>query len=370
MSADERRELEKRYLYWLWRADFLGAVSIRRLYGMIKSFAAIYNIEEIGLRRLGVLSDGQLARFAGWKRRFPACEREYGELDARGIRFVSFLDEDYPARLADFPDAPVGLTVLGRLPEEHTPTAAVVGARACSEYGAQLAEAFARALAAENVQIISGLAQGIDGAAHRGALQASGATFGIMGCGVNVCYPPSHYALYEEMIRTGGVISEFPLGTNPVSRNFPMRNRIISGLADVILVVEAREKSGSLITAGLGLEQGKDIFAVPGRVTDCLSRGCNALIAQGAYVAKSPEDILEYLGIKCHKKIKVFKKNLKSLAKKEKMVYSCLDFKPQHLDQIVARSGLGISECMGILLELELSGYAFRAAGHYYGKKV
>ncbi len=149
-----------------------------------------------------------------------------------------------------------------------------------------------------------------------------------------------------------------------------MRNRIISGLADAILVVEAKAKSGSLITAETGLEQGREIFAVPGRINDYLSAGCNQLIQQGAEIATSPGDILEYLGIKYKKQLIIHEKNANSLAKKEKMLYSCLDFKPKHLDDIMDNCGLTLSECMSILLELELGGYVFRSANHYYGKKL
>lgn len=220
------------------------------------------------------------------------------------------------------------------------------------------------------MQIISGLALGIDGAAHRGALRAGADTYGVLGCGVNICYPSAHYKLYGQMLTQGGIISEFPLDTGPLKMNFPMRNRIISGLSDAILVVEAKEKSGSLITAELGLDQGKEIFAVPGRITDHLSGGCNRLIQQGAHMAISPNDILEYLGVKCGKRLIIHEKNVNALAKPEKMVYACLDFKAKHLEKISDQCGMSISECMGILLELELQGYVFRTANHYYGKKI
>ena len=159
--------------------------------------------------------------------------------------------------------------------------------------------------------------------------------------------------------------------------NFPMRNRIISGLSDAGILVEAREKSGSLITAELGLNQGREIFAVPGRVTDPLSKGCNQLIQQGAHMAILPNDILEYLGlkykktlIKCKNSCKKTIKSVNALAKSEKMVYSCLDFKPKHIDEILSEAGLPLSECMAALMELELGGYAYRSANHYYGKQL
>ena len=191
-----------------------------------------------------------------------------------------------------------------------------------------------------------------------------------MGCGINICYPREHYQLYEEIVRSGGMISEYRLGEPPVARNFPVRNRIISGLSDGILVVEAREKSGSLITVEQGLNQGKDIFAVPGRITDPGSAGCNQLIQNGAYPVNSPGDILEYFGIRFQKKLSLHEKNEKGLAKKEKMVYSFIDLHPKHLEDIVSECGLPLSECMMILLDLELKGFVTSFGGNYYGRKL
>jgi len=364
-------ERERRYLYWLCCADSVGAVSQRKLYEYFHSFEAIYNIEEKELAGSGILKAKQIESLFRWKKQADSCMKAYEALERKGIRLISPVDEEYPGRLKEIYDYPMGLFVRGSLPEGRYPSVAIVGARGCSRYGEQLAEEFARVLAESQVQVISGLALGIDGAAHRGALRAeSGMTYGVLGCGVNICYPSSNYALYEAMIRRGGVLSELPPGTNPASRYFPMRNRIISGLSDAILIVEAKEHSGSLITAELGLEQGREIFAVPGRVTDHLSTGCNHLIAQGAHLANSPDDILECLGIKYQKSLIICEKNVKRLAKREKIVYSCLDFKPRHMDQIVAASGFPVTECMGILLELELNGFVYRSANHYYGKKL
>ena len=227
-----------------------------------------------------------------------------------------------------------------------------------------------RELAAAGVQVISGMALGIDGAGHEGALAGGGKTYAVLGCGVDQCYPRSNYELYESIPFHGGLISEYSLKTPPVPRNFPVRNRIISGLSDVILVIEAKEKSGSLITAQAGLEQGKEIYALPGRITDALSTGCNQLISEGAQVLFSPETVLENLGIFVKEKEKLSEKKQKGLAKKEKMVYSCLDFEPRHIEEIALRTGLSVSQSMDALLELELGGYAVRTAGLYYTKRL
>ncbi len=363
-------EAERRMLFCFNQIPALGAVSIRALGEEFGGFSNLFNIEETALRESGILREAQIQALCAGKKKQAEYLEAYEKLSERGIRFVTPLDPDYPKRLLHIHGYPMGLYVRGKLPDPGVPAVAIVGARGCSEYGSQLAEAFAEMLAREQVQIISGLALGIDGSAHRGALKAEADTYGVLGCGVNICYPSAHYKLYGQMLEHGGILSEFPLDTRPLKPNFPMRNRIISGLSDAVLVVEAKEKSGSLITAEFGLDQGKEIFAVPGRITDHLSGGCNRLIQQGAHMAISPEDILEYLGMKCEKRLIIHEKNVNGLAKPEKMVYACLDFKAKHLEEISGQCGMGISECMGILLELELQGYAFRAANHYYGKKI
>lgn len=297
----ERNAEEKRALYWLCCCPCLGAVSIRKLGSHFGSYQELINIEETALEKAQILTPAQKKGILQWKKEFSRCSSAYDRMEDKKIQFVTPLDLEYPQRLLEISNYPMGLFLYGALPSDDKPSVAVVGARGCSSYGEQIAEAFAKALAAEGVQIISGLAAGIDGAAHRGALKAGKPTFGVLGCGINQCYPPEHYRLFERMKEQGGVLSEFPMGEPPRPRNFPMRNRLISGLADAVLVVEAREKSGSLITAELGLNQGREIFAVPGRVTDQLSKGCNQLIQQGAHMAILPNDILEYLGLKYKK---------------------------------------------------------------------
>lgn len=366
---------EKQYLFWLCQIPSLGATGIRKLGETFGSFEqiyeyALYNIEERETPAKGILRKGQWQAICEAVPHFEQCEADFERLRERKIGFITPLDEEYPGLLREIPDYPMGLYMRGRIPDPDKPGVAIVGARGCSAYGERIAEEFARMLSDEGVQIISGLAAGIDGAAHRGALKGKTATFGILGCGVNICYPSSNYHLYEEMLQRGGIISEFPLDARPSASHFPMRNRIISGMVDAVLVVEAREKSGSLITAELGLEQGKEIFAIPGRLTDRLSSGCNKLIQQGAGMAISPGDILEYLGLKCKKELILHENHVNGLEKKEKMLYSCLDFKPKHLDKILSESGLSLAECLSILMELELGGYVFRSGNHYYGKRL
>ncbi len=214
------------------------------------------------------------------------------------IRYVPREDPEYPEQLRNYPRMPSGLYLVGNFPDPGKKTVAIVGARMCSPYGRAEAIRFGEELAAEGVQIISGMAYGVDSWALHGALQAGGQGFAVLGCGVDVCYPKESYHIYRRIIREGGgIMSEFEPGDGPAAWHFPIRNRIISALADVVLVVEAKLRSGSLITADYALSQGKTIYAVPGRNLDELSRGCNRLIAQGAGIAWDPEVILEELGI-------------------------------------------------------------------------
>ena len=261
--------------------------------------------------------------------------------------------EGYPERLMPFADMPSRLFVRGALPADEQKTAAIVGARMCTAYGKSQAAFFAQVLAANGVAVISGLACGIDAAAHEGALRGKGKTFAVLGCGVDICYPKQNYPLMRRMLENGGgVLSEFPPGAEPLPWHFPIRNRVISALADVVLVIEAKEKSGSLITADYALEQGKTVFALPGRTTDATSRGCNRLIAQGAEIAISPETILEELGVK--------KAGTKRAAprprygKEAEMVLKTLAAEPQNLAQLAGSTGIPLQELTGILLALDL----------------
>lgn len=361
---------EKEYLYWLCHIPGLGAVSIRRLYEYFGSFRAVWNAGKNEITACSILKARQQEAFWESKKEIEDLRREYDGMTAKGIRFLAMTDKEYPQRLRPFRDSPAGLFIKGRLPEDERPSAAIVGARGCTEYGRQLARAFARSLAQEGVQVISGLAIGIDGAAHDGSLDFADCSFAVLGCGVDVCYPRENYPLYSRLQESGGLISEFVPGSAPLAMNFPMRNRIISAFSDAVIVIEAREKSGSLITADLALDQGKEVFAVPGRLTDPLSMGCNRLIQGGAQAALNPADILEYLGVRYEKKLTISKKTENRLAKKEKLVYSCLDLRPKHLEEIMGLCGLGVTECMESILELELAGLLYRVGNQYFCKRL
>ena len=233
---------------------------------------------------------------------------------------------------------------------------------------------------AKDIVIVSGLAYGIDAAAHKAAIEAGGKTIGVLGCGINICYPKDNYILYDEMCKTQLVLTEFPPDTKPLGFNFPLRNRIISGLSKGILVIEARERSGTLITADAALDQGRDIYAVPGRTTDALSKGTNKLIRNGALLVTSPEELLEdvlgdeYLEYKSPK-VKSKKENIKSehynnINPQEETILSVLSIDPQYIDDIIIKTHVSVSDAISILLSLKNKGLVEEVLQGYYAKKI
>ena len=285
------------------------------------------------------------------------------------IRCIEKSSQEYPAKLKHYKGMPEKLYVKGGIPDPKRPVAAVVGARQCSTYGRIQAFRFARILAEAGVQIISGLASGIDAEGHKGAMEGRMPTWAVLGNGADVCYPAGNKGLYNRIIREkGGIISEYPPGTLPRSYYFPARNRIIAGFSDLVLVVEAKKKSGSLITAQCALEQGKAVFALPGPVNEELSRGCHQLIYDGAGIAYTPEVLLEELGINYENTIKSEGKRNLGLASDLNMVYSCLDLRPKTRDVLAQESGFSTEKTGRILVELGLLGMVREIGRHYYIK--
>lgn len=284
---------------------------------------------------------------------------------------ISSKSAEYPEKLNNYPKMPEILFVKGRLPDRKKPSIAIVGARACSTYGRIQAFRYAKVLSSAGVQIISGMAYGIDAEAHKGALEGGTATYAVLAGGVDICYPAGNKALYERILREGGgIISEQPPGMRARNYFFPARNRIISGLADMVLIVEAREKSGSLITAQWALDQGKTVYAIPGPVNEELSIGCHKLIYDGAGIAYSPEILLRELGMNYENKVKSDSKNDLGLASDLKLVYSCLDLRPKSTDFLIQKTGLPPEKIGSLLLELKLSGLVREIGRHYYIKET
>ena len=287
------------------------------------------------------------------------------------IRQISSKSAEYPQKLNNYPKMPEILFAKGNLPDAKKPTAAIVGARACSPYGRIQAFRYARILSSAGVQIISGMAYGIDAEAHKGAMEGGTPTYAVLAGGVDICYPSGNRPLYDRILReNGGILSEQPPGMRARNYFFPARNRIISGLADLVLIVEAREKSGSLITAQWALDQGKIVYAVPGPVNEALSMGCHKLIYDGAGIAYSPEILLRELGLNCENKVKSPEKNDLGLASDLKLVYSCLDLRPKSTDFLIQKTGLPPEKLGSLLLELKLSGLVREIGRHYYIKET
>ena len=259
-------------------------------------------------------------------------------------------DALYPEKLRQIRNAPKRLYVRGMLPQKEEPCVAIIGARRCSDYGKKMAQIFAAELAEAGIQIISGMALGVDGIAQMAALAAGGRSYAVLGCGTDVCYPNENRKLYERLLLMGGILSEYAQGTPPLAAHFPARNRIISALADLIIVVEAKEKSGTLITVDFALEQGKEVYALPGRTTDELSRGCNRLLSQGAGIALSPQDILTALGreVCCSREKDALELPLEALDKKQRLVFGYLDDRPIGLTALYEYIGKRGRKCAEI----------------------
>ncbi len=284
----------------------------------------------------------------------------------KGIKLAIWQDPGYPKRLRDIYSPPYGLFYRGSLPPEDAPAVAIVGARGCSHYGKQMARAIGCGLASQGVSVISGMALGIDGAGHQGALQAGGRTYGVFGCGVDVCYPAAHRELYGAIPKMGGLLSEYQPRSKPLAMFFPQRNRIISGLSDAVIVVEAREKSGALITADFALEQGREVYAVPGRAGDPSSQGTNRLIQQGAGIFLSVGDFLKEMGIFADFVEDSAGNQKFSLEKSERLVYSCVDLSPKSLDGLLAETSLPLGEMIEILESLREKGCILEVYKNYY----
>lgn len=355
-----------KYEYWFANIRGLGNKEKFQIRSSIKCAEELYYMEEKAIKDIVRNKDKSkviLESIRNWE-----LDREYAVLDRKEVQFITRMNQEYPQRLSEISAPPYVLYLKGKLPKEEKVSVAIVGARQCSAYGERMAKLFAETLASAGVQIISGMARGIDGISQRATVRSGGSSFAVLGCGVDICYPRENYELYRELQVYGGVISEQPIGTQPQKTFFPARNRIISGLADVVLLMEAKEESGSLITADMALEQGKDIYALPGNVTSQLSQGCNRLIKQGAGILVSPEDLLNDLGIFHNKKMDNGVGNKIMLESEEKLVYSCLDFEPRSLRELLERTRLQISTLLEHLVTLQLNGYVREVSKNYYVK--
>ena len=322
-----------------------------------------------------------IKEFRGWERARAEIERAERE----GVSIVTCRDPVYPERLRRIYDPPPLLYIKGSLDGADIPVA-VVGSRSASPYGRYVTERLCRELAQRGVTVVSGLARGIDTCAHRGALAGRGRTIAVMGCGIDVIYPPENRKLHGEIASSGAVVTEFPFGTEPDRPHFPARNRIISGLSLGVLVVEAGDKSGSLITARCALEQNREVFAVPGGIDLPGSRGVNRLLRQGAKLVENVEDILEEILPQLERPPAPPPREAKGpsdrgegprrddpgrepLTENESRLLGCITETPQDADTLINRTGLAAAEALSLLLSLELKGYIRQLPGKRFTVK-
>lgn len=343
-------------------------------------------VSEIGVKRLSLLNNWFGDLEIAWKadeseliqsglekqpianflaaRKTINLDAELAKVEKAGAWLVTLADDDYPAQLKKLPDAPPVLYIKGTLLQADERALGIVGTRKATTYGRDAAHSFAKALSENGITVVSGLAQGIDAAAHRGALDGRGRTFAVLGCGIDRIYPQEHQRLAFEIIQHGALISEFPIGTPPEARNFPRRNRIISGLSLGVLVVEAPDKSGAIITATVAAEQGRDVFAVPGNIFSPTNRGTNRLIQDGAKLVMDVVDILDEFNI-VHNNVQTrdVTEQIAPANANEIKVLDYLSADPIHIDDLVRMSGLPVALISSTLTILELKGLA-RSTGY------
>jgi len=352
----------------LTRIKGLGCISFKKLashfadptQSLSATAAELSAIE--GIDRKAV--DGLLA-FTQW----DEVEQEVQRAEEAGVKIIPFGSGIYPARLRSIADPPPCLYVKGEIRREDDKAVAVIGTRSASHYGRRVTRDLCRGLASLGFTVISGMARGIDGVAHDEALNAGGRTIAVLGSGVDRAYPPEHRKLYHRISENGAVISELPLGAPPLAFNFPARNRLISGLSAGVVVVEATEKSGSLITAAIALEQGREVFAVPGEVGSSRSRGGHRLIRQGAKLVENVDDILEEIApqLVARDRQPAALRTLPVDAQPEThKIFDLLQERSLHIDEVIEASGFSASRVSQILLELELQGFLKQLPGNRY----
>ena len=350
----------------------VGSVLFKRLIDQFKTPGAIF---KASLREL-LEVEGVGGKVAEEIRKGPSekkVERELHLLKEVGGKILTFEDVLYPALLKEIYDPPPLLYVRGELKEVDDLALSIVGSRKTSPYGRWITEKVSREIVRHGITIVSGMARGIDSIAHGGAISGGGRTLAVLGSGIDVIYPPENRSLFKEIIDHGAVLSEFPMGSRPEGIHFPRRNRIISGLSIGVVVVQASAKSGSLITAEYALEQGREVFAIPGNVGAEGSRGTNRLIREGAKLVESSEDILEEIIPQWKRKKEVSQKAEspeQGLPEEEKVVFQLLNDSPLHIDTIIRESLLEPGRVSSLLLNLELKGLISQWPGKCFTKKM
>lgn len=346
------------YQHWMLSTEFIPVLTKAKLLVYFENSYNVFHASKAQLLESGLMkaaaADRLLESIKGLN-----IEAEYEAFMRGPFSFITCEDPAYLECLTNIYEPVYGFYYYGNIPD-ITNAVAIVGARRCSAYGKKMAEDIARALGQNNIAVISGMARGIDSFAHLGSISGGGKTVAVLGSGLDVIYPADNRGLYEKISGNGCVMSEFALGTAPRPGYFPVRNRIVSALAKTVVVIEAKEKSGSLITADCALEQGKDIYVVPGRITDSLSAGCNRLATQGAgIIYEINQFINEIVPAGAKKDIYVIreKENKYHLTKEELIVYALFDFYPKSLALVQATSNMDYLTLLSTVLTLEKKGF-------------
>lgn len=336
--------------------NMAGSIGSFRLGKLLELFASpqdIFKAPVEELTGLSAIGENLAVRIRSFKEQ--DLDKELKSAQKLDLEIVTFEDPGYPENLRNIPGAPIVLYVKGKITKEDNLAIGIVGSREASFYGLSNAVKFSAGLAIEGFTVVSGLARGIDTAAHRGALKAGGRTIAVLGSGFKNIYPPENAGLSEEIAQNGAVVSEFPLDEKPCRENFPRRNRIISGLSLGLLVAEAAKNSGALITADFALEQGREVFAFPGRIDSSNSFGANELIKQGAKLVSGVQDILEEFNLVSESAVKKQEPASPVLSNEnENRIYELITRQAIPLDELIEKAGLDISRVSGILLSLQV----------------
>ncbi len=368
---------EKEYLIILNSIPDIGFIRFNNLIRRCGTVKNIFSVSQAELEKVDLIGPKIASAIINCDKD-KTLERELKLIEKYGVKAISYFDGDYPANLKEIYDPPVVLYVKGRLIPEDRYSIAIVGSRRASRYGLQTSERLGYELAVRGLTVVSGLARGIDAAGHKGALKAKGRTIAVLGSGLANIYPPEHRKLADEISENGAVVSEFPMECEPYKDNFPRRNRIISGLSLGVVVVEAAKNSGALITTDFALEQGRELFAVPGQARTATAAGTNMLLRQGAKLVESADDIMEELKevigghlksekkAGCKKEDSALKVNLNGA---EEKIFGALTGEPKSIDEIVDGLEIAAGETLSCLTRLELKGLVHRLPGKLYVRK-
>ena len=354
---------DKRYWIGFNLVRGIGAVRFQQILSFFGDLSIAWNAPAEAFREAG-LPERALTNFLRLREETD-LDALYDSILQKDVQVLTLLDEDYPKLLKQIDQAPPVLYVRGALTPADDFAVAMVGTRRISAYGQQITRDTGLYLAGHGLTIVSGLARGVDALAHQSALQAGGRTIAVLGSGVDVIYPPEHRQLAEAIIENGALISDYPLGTQPEGVNFPPRNRIISGLSLATVVVEAGERSGALITADFAVEQGRDVFAVPGNILSPASKGTNRLIQKGAYALVSPQDVLDLLELSQVKDYQAARQALPADTTEAKILQS-MGYEPVHVDEICNEVGLAVEKVTAALTMMELKGLVQHVGGMRY----